>query len=148
MLNRTNRTLAHLDRMNLGTRSLAVEANVVNVAITLRAADTHPHDAIVSMSPMRGAKKPAGAIPEPIGPYRGLYWFPSRSFGGTRPDCPTVVSRWVEVVAEQPPVPQEVIAYLPSGTRRGARAEQASRWRAATPLTLGAQRAPGMSANT
>jgi hypothetical protein len=50
MLNRTNRTLsANLNRLNLGTRSLAVKANGINGTVTLRVLPVHgdsPRDGI------------------------------------------------------------------------------------------------------
>jgi len=66
MLNRTNRTLsASSDRLNLGTRSLALTASNLNVATTLRAAFTHPHDFMRTDS-MRGGRMEAIGIKPPI----------------------------------------------------------------------------------
>jgi hypothetical protein len=54
MLNRTNRTLsAKLNRLNLGTRSLAVQANGINGTVTLRARQSFgdsPRDGIDAAS--------------------------------------------------------------------------------------------------
>jgi hypothetical protein len=110
MLNRTNRTLsASFDRLNLGTRSLAVLAGNVNVADTLRSAFTHPHSK--RMAFMRGGEKGTIGIGKPI---PGYPWSPSSPSSPGVAESLCSVRRWVGVVAEHPPVEQEVVTTVPA----------------------------------
>jgi hypothetical protein len=100
MLNRTNRTLtANLNRLNLGTRSLAFVAGAVNnVANAQRTILDH----------MRTIPAPIGILDPMLPSWTGSRWYcqvpSSPVLPGTRP-----VHRMVEVVADLPPDGREVV---------------------------------------
>ncbi len=139
MLNRTNRTLsASSDRLNLGTRSLAVTVSNLNVVSTLRAAFAHPHDFMRTDSLRGGGMAGIGIKPPMIMGYRCPSSVPSS------PGVAVVGSarRWVEVVAEQPPVEQEVIPTVPAWpTGRSGGLPQQPRWQTRAGTTACAKRA-------
>ncbi len=82
MLNRTNRTLsANLNRLNLGTRSLATLANVNNGAQTLRTRHAHRvvmRDGMTGFAPLsisiRDAAIPVIPSPPPVSPWLVASW--------------------------------------------------------------------------
>jgi hypothetical protein len=118
MLNRTNRTLsANSNRLNLGTRSLAQTVSFINVA----QAQTIRHDHLGKRTePMRirmGDPMDISLVRYLSGPS-----LPSSplSFGWSTSDLSKRV--WSVVVAEAPPVVQEVVPHghpCPAGELRG-----------------------------
>jgi hypothetical protein len=81
MLNRTNRTLsANLNRLNLGTRSLAASANVINGDKTLRTRHVHRvvmRDGITGYSPAPIPIGPGAMSPIPSSPSVPVQLVPS-----------------------------------------------------------------------
>ncbi len=98
MLNRTNRTLsAHLNRLNLGTRSLDLNVSAFNGEPTLRIRHAH---AVVLRDGMVGAP----LIPMPIGIGRwGISVIPCSPPVVPQPSVRCVIPATVEFAADVPP---------------------------------------------
>lgn len=101
--------------LNLGTRTFAVQANAVNVAITLRLALDASHLSMrLKRHGMKDSRDPS---------IRDIASFIS---GSPRCSAPFGTTPRVEVWAEWPPVVGDVIVpVVPSGPRRPAAAEPA-----------------------
>lgn len=130
MLNRTNRTLsANLNRLNLGTRSLTASVRAVNVNV----AKQNQRVALDGLRFHRGDSMRFGMIDPIVIPIMGQRWsvgVPSSPGGSERSGSER--SGFEVVVAELPPVGEEVIRTVPAVGESAGRPRPRSQVRAAT----------------
>jgi hypothetical protein len=128
MLTRTNRTSsAFSNRLNLGTRPLALRAGFVNVTATQR--DIRHDHLGKRMDSMRGGLSDPAEIS--IARYPSEPAIPSSPGSSAQPVVGRSKRVRVVVVAEAPPVPQEVVPHGQPCWTGGARG-----WQQRQPLPL------------